>query len=230
MDRIVAYPRRLRLPLVVAVLAALLTLALSAHRSAGATTSHHMRMAPAAAVTSHQLAFRNQMRRLWEQHVAWTRLAIVSFAGGLPDLAATEQRLLRNQRDIGDAVAPFYGDVAGRRLTVLLRHHILIAVDILVDAKAGDQNALAVDLQRWSRNANQIAAFLHHANPANWPLDAIRHMMHRHLALTTREAVAQLNGDYPTSIRAYDAVEREILSMADMLSTGIIAQFPGRFA
>jgi hypothetical protein len=230
MDRPVAYTRRLRLPLIVAVLAAVLTLVFSAHRSAGATTDRHMHMAPTAAVTSHQLAFRNQMRVLWEQHVTWTRLAIVSFAGGLPDLATTEQRLLRNQRDIGQAIAPFYGDAAGRRLTVLLRHHILIAVDILVDVKAGNQATLAADLQRWNRNANQIAAFLHQANPANWPLDEMRRMMHRHLALTTQEAVAQLGGDYRASVRAYDAVEHEILGMADMLSSGIIAQFPGRFA
>src|SRR5439155_3192105 len=162
----------------------------------------------------------NRMRVLWEQHVAWTRLAIISFAGDLPDLTTTEQRLLRNQGDIGAAVAPFYGDLAGRRLTVLLRHHILIAVDILVDARARDQATLAIDLDRWTRNANRIAAFLHDANPRQWPLDELRHMMHRHLALTTREAAAQPGGDFTGSVRAYDAVEHEILDMADMLSTG----------
>src|SRR6058998_3702375 len=119
MDRPLNDPRGLRLPRVVAVLAAVVALALSAHRSAGAETAPHMHMAPAAAVTPHQLAFRNRMRVLWEQHVAWTRLAIISFAGDLPDLTTTEQRLLRNQGDIGAAVAPFYGDLAGRRLTVL---------------------------------------------------------------------------------------------------------------
>jgi hypothetical protein len=230
MDRPLNDPRRLRLPLVVAVLVAVVALALSAHRSAGAETQLHMKMATSAAVTPDQLAFRNQMRVLWEQHVAWTRLAIVSFAGDLPDLAATEQRLLRNQVDIGAAIAPFYGDLAGHRLTVLLRHHILIAVDILVDARAGDQATLAVDLDRWTLNANRIAAFLHDANPKQWPLDEMRRMMHRHLALTTREAVAQLGGDFAGGVRAYDSVEHEILGMADMVSTGILAQFPGRFA
>ena len=230
MDRPLNDPRRLRLPLVVAVLVAVVVLALSAHRSAGAETAPHMNMGSSGGVTPHQLAFRNQMRVLWEQHVAWTRLAIVSFAGDLPDLAVTEQRLLRNQGDIGDAIAPFYGDLAGRRLTVLLRHHILIAVDILVDVRAGDQATLATDLDRWTQNANRIAAFLHNANPHQWPLGELRQMMHRHLALTTREAVAQLGGDFAGSVRAYDAVEREILGMADMLSTGIIAQFPGRFS
>jgi len=169
------------------------------------------------------------MRLLWEQHVAWTRLAIVSFAGELPDLAATERRLLRNQADIGKAIAPFYGREAGNRLTALLRGHIVIAVQILADAKSGDEAAVARDLKRWDRNANQIASFLHGANPANWPLREMRQMMRRHLRLTTAEAVAQLTGDYPASVRAYDGAEREILAMADMLSMGIVLQFPERF-
>jgi hypothetical protein len=180
-------------------------------------------------VTARQLAFRNAMRVLWEQHVAWTRLAIVSFAGNLPDLSATEARLLRNQHDIGAAIVPFYGRAAGHRLTALLRQHILIAVRILGDVKSGDSAALERDNAAWYANANRISAFLHGANPHHWPLAGLRAMMHRHLKLTTDEAVAELSGRFRASVQAYDRVEHEILGMADMLSTGIIAQFPGRF-
>ena len=42
--------------------------------------------------------------------------------------------------------------------------------------------------------------------------------------------MAELSGKYPASVAAYDRVEREILGMADMLSTGIIKQFPHRFS
>jgi hypothetical protein len=223
---------RVRISIVLAVLACAAMLAVAPWRSAGAQADSqmHMSMHGAGQITPRQLAFRNGMRALWEQHVAWTRLAIVSFAGGLPDLEATEGRLLRNQVDIGDAVKPFYGRAAGDQLTGLLRTHILIAVDVLVDAKAGHQHALNHDLKRWYANANQIAAFLHRANPHSWPLHAMRQMMHRHLKLTTDEAVAQLGGQYPASIAAYDRVEHEIAGMADMLSTGIIQQFPHRFS
>lgn len=51
--------------------------------------------------THEAAAFHDAMRKLWEDHVTWTRLAIVSFAGDLPDLPATQRRLLRNQTDIG---------------------------------------------------------------------------------------------------------------------------------
>jgi len=221
---------RVRLSVAAAVLLCAAMLAVAPWRSAGAQAETRTHMDMSGAVTERQLAFRNSMRVLWEQHVAWTRLAIVSFNGSLPDLAATEARLLRNQVDIGNAVKPFYGRAAGNQLTGLLRRHILIAVDILADVKGGHQHALNGDLERWYANANQISAFLHGANPHNWPLHAMRAMMHRHLKLTTDEAVAELSGKYPASVAAYDRVEREILGMADMLSTGIIKQFPHRFS
>ena len=82
------------------------------------------------------------MRKLWEDHITWTRLAIVSFAGGLPDLQATEARLLANQVDIGNAIKPYYGRTAGNRLTALLKEHILGAVALLQAAKSGDQAAI----------------------------------------------------------------------------------------
>lgn len=223
--------RRTRFSLVLAVIACAAMLAVAPWRSAGAEASSHMHMSMGGGtITAKELRFRNAMRVLWEQHVAWTRLAIVSFNGGLPDLKATEARLLRNQVDIGNAVKPFYGSAAGTQLTGLLRSHILIAVDVLVDVKAGHEQKLNRDLGRWYANANQIAAFLHRANPHNWPRHAMRSMMHRHLKLTTDEAVAELSGKYGASIAAYDRVEHEILGMADMLSTGIIRQFPHRFS
>ena len=47
---------------------------------------------------------------------------------------------------------------------------------------------------------------------------------------TLQEASDQITGDYVASVADYDAVETEILATADMLSSGIVAQFPQRFA
>src|SRR5690348_6652674 len=105
-----------------------------------AAPSAHTTARPAASA-ARQLAFHDGMRKLWEDHITWTRLAIVSFAGNLPDLPATEQRLLRNQVDIGNAVKPYYGRRAGNRLTALLRQHILGAVALLQAARSGDSAA-----------------------------------------------------------------------------------------
>jgi hypothetical protein len=173
------------------------------------------------------------MRRLWEDHIVWTRQYIVSAAtltGDLPDIGPTATRLFANQTDIGNAIAPFYGDAAGAALTALLNDHIAIAADAITQAKAGDSVALEAALDRWYANGDDIASFLAAANPDNWPFDAMSGHMRGHLDLTLAEAVARLNGDYAADIAAYDQVHDQILHMADMLSAGIIDQFPRRFS
>lgn len=105
------------------------------------------------------------MRRLWSDHVAYTRLFIVNAASGSADKEATTQRLLQNQADIGDAVAEFYGRDAGNQLTALLKDHILIAASIVTAAKAGDDAKVTSENARWRANATDIAKFLHAANP-----------------------------------------------------------------
>jgi hypothetical protein len=190
--------------------------------------------APSQAVAAHrlnarQVAFHDGMRKLWEDHITWTRLAIVSFAAGLPDLPATEARLLANQADIGNAVKPFYGRAAGNRLTALLRTHILGAVAVLQAAKTGDRAATAQAVAAWYANGNDIAGFLHAANPRRWSRADMRAMMKTHLDETLKEAQDRLTGDFAADIADYEAVHRHILEMADMLSAGIMRQFPGRF-
>ena len=175
------------------------------------------------------VAFRSAMDKLWEDHITWTRMVIVDFAAGLPDLQTAEARLLRNQADIGNAIKPYYGRAAGKRLTTLLRTHILEAVPVLQAAKAGDKTKLGHALTAWYANAHQIAAFLSKANPHNWPLTMTNSMMRQHLALTTKEAVARLPGRWSADVAAYDRVHAEILGMSHMLSSGIIRQFPNRF-
>jgi hypothetical protein len=216
---------RLAFAAVVAALSAALVLLFSAGHSeqAHASMATQLKYSPKAAL------FRARMDKLWEDHITWTRMVIVDFAAGLPDLTTAEARLLRNQVDIGNAIKPYYGAAAGTQLTRLLRQHILEAVPVLAAAKAGDKAKLTPALAAWYANAQRIAVFLSKANPRSWPLSMTSTMMKQHLALTTKEAVARLQGNWSGDVRAYDQVHAEILGMSHMLSSGIIRQFPGRF-
>ena len=176
-----------------------------------------------------EAAFHDGMRKLWEDHVTWTRMYIVEAAAGSEATDATAQRLLDNQVHIGDAITPFYGAAAGDQLTELLQEHILIAADILTAAKASDDAAVTAAIEQWYRNADEIADFLASANPDAWPQAEMRAMMRDHLDGTLDEAVARLQGDFAADIAAYDDVHDQILHMADMLSDGIVAQFPKSF-
>ena len=179
--------------------------------------------------TSKAIRFHDGMRKLWEDHITWTRLAIVSFAGGLPDFDQTAARLLRNQTDIGNAIKPYYGRKAGERLTALLKEHIAGAVDLLKAAKGGDDNAFATAKDAWYRNGRQIARFLSSANPRVLPFARTDRLMKGHLDDTLDEAAHQLGGDFGASVRDYDHIHQHILRMSDAISNGIIRQFPDRF-
>jgi len=168
------------------------------------------------------------MRKLWTDHTVWTRNYIVAAVDDRPDAQAAANRLMKNQEDIGNAVAAYYGQAAGQQLTSLLKQHIAIAVDLIKAAKTGDQAAQKVANDKWQHNAVEIATFLSKANP-NWPNAVLSDMMKMHLATTTDEVVARLKHDWEGDVRAYDAVYNHILMMADALSDGIVKQFPEKF-
>jgi hypothetical protein len=179
-------------------------------------------------ITQKQVDFKMEMRRLWEDHVTYTRMFIVETAANISN-DVTVARLLKNQEDIGNAIKPYYGDAAGNQLTALLKQHIVIAADVVHAAKAGDSTALDAANKQWFANADQIALFLSQANPTYWPESAIKSMLYEHLNLTTAEAVARLHGDWTTDIQTYDKVVTQAMMMADGLADGIIGQFPGMF-
>ena len=176
-----------------------------------------------------RLALSNAMRMLWEEHIVYTRNFIISSLAGLEDAGPIAERLLRNQDDIGNAVKPFYGEEAGKKLSAMLRDHILIAADIVKAAKAGDNDGVAKGQERWRKNADEIAVFLGGANPKNWPVQTLKDMLYMHLSYTSTEVVSRLKKDWAADIEAYDKGHAHMMTFADALTAGIVRQFPKKF-
>ena len=168
------------------------------------------------------------MRKLWEDHITYTRNYIISALAGLEDTGKVAERLLKNQDDIGDAIKPIYGDDAGKKLAVLLRDHILVATEVVKAAQMGNNEELSKANKKWYANADDIAAFLSGANP-NWPKDALQDMLYKHLEYTTQEVVSRLKKDWASDIEAYDKGHLHMLMFADALTDGIVKQFPNKF-
>jgi hypothetical protein len=188
-------------------------------------------------ITQSAVTFHDAMRKLWEDHITWTRNVIISFEVNvpdssvtLPDLGAALDRLFANQVDIGNAIKPYYGDERGNELTALLHDHIAIAGEILQAVKTGDSAAYEDANARWYANAHDIAVFLSQTlDPPIGSLKDVDAMMKDHLDRTTEEVVARRTGDWPGDVAAYDKVHEQALQMADMLSNGIIGNFPSKF-
>jgi hypothetical protein len=181
-----------------------------------------------AQASQEALSLQQALRRLWSDHVIWTREYIVAAIAGSPDAEAVAGRLLANQEHIGGAIVPFYGQAAGTALTDLLKQHIMVAVDLIEAAKTGDQEGFADADRRWDQNAREIASFLSSANP-NWPEHDLVDLLDQHLTLTKNEATARLQQRWPDDIEAFDQIFTEILTVSDVLAAGIIKQFPDRF-
>lgn len=178
--------------------------------------------------TPSAVSLRVALRKLWADHVIWTRQYVVAAVAGTPDANAAAARLLRNQDDIGGAVASIYGKPAGDKLTGLLKTHINIAVRLVAAAKDGKTAEFAKQDKLWSANGEQIAAFLAGANP-NWPLKDLSSLLALHLSLTKNEAVARLSGKWEDDVKAFDDIFVEIMTVADALADGIVKQFPEKF-
>ena len=185
---------------------------------------------PPAVEAHHDAAdvLKADMRKLWTDHVVWTRDYIIAAVGDQPDAQAAANRLMKNQDDIGNAVGTYYGAAAGKQLTTLLKEHISIAVDLIKAAKAGDKTGQQAADAKWQQNGVAIADFLSKANP-HWPRATLVNLMKGHLTTTTNEVVARLNKNWDADVRAYDEVYRHILMMSDAISDGIIKQFPNKF-
>lgn len=168
------------------------------------------------------------MRKLWEDHVVWTRNVIFCLVDRLPGKDQAVNRLLQNQVHLGNAIKFYYGEEAGKKLTDLLYPHITIAAEVVNAAKDGNTEALDEANKKWYANADEISEFLSKANP-NWEFEEMKMMMHEHLKLTTDEAVQRIKKDYDADVIAYDKVHEAILKMSDMLTDGIVKQFPEKF-
>lgn len=186
------------------------------------------RIAGAGAYSNPEVDLRQAMRKLWEDHITYTRNYIISAIADLEDVEAVAQRLLENQDDIGDAITPYYGGEAGKKLAVLLRDHILIATEVVKAVKAGNSDELIKASKKWYLNADDIADFLSSANP-NWSKGDLTSMLYTHLDLTTGEALSRLKKNWAADIDYYDKGHIHMLMFADELSKGIVKQFSAKF-
>lgn len=178
--------------------------------------------------TNSQIDLNNMMRMLWEQHVYWTRMAIISAAENIGDVNLVTKRLLKNPTDFENALLPYYGKEKAEMFSELLKEHLLMADQLVKAAKAGNSNAAADIRKKWYANADDIANFLSEINPY-WSVSEVRRMFYDHLAMTESEAISRLNKDYAADIMQFDKIEQQALKMADMFTKGIIQQFPKAF-
>jgi hypothetical protein len=193
-----------------------------------ATTAIPALAGPPAAKKTSRLAYHDEWRKLWEDHITWTRVVIIGILDELPGTNTYIERLLQNYEDMEEALAPYYGEEA-EVLGDLIQDHLVIAAELLTAANNGDTDAFNDAQARWYANASDIAVQMNEMNPKSWPLKETERMWVEHLDATLEEATTHLTGDFAGEVAAYDMVHDMALEMADFFSNGVMQQFPGRF-
>jgi len=79
-------------------------------------------------------------------------------------------------------------------------------------------------------NGDSVAMFLANANPRGFSRETLKGAIGQHITLLLQEATAHLKHDWSGSIAAFDESVRQATQMADMLSEGIMKQFPSKFS
>ena len=179
-------------------------------------------------VSMNQVQLLKQMNLVWEQHIMWTRMLLISIAENLKDLEATQARLLRNPKDIADVFRRFYGNAVANRIQQLLTEHLVIGKELIVALKNKNQEEATKLNTKWYQNADEMAEAFSSINPF-YPKEEIRNMLYEHLRLTTNEVNYRLQGNYVEDINSYDMVQKEILKMSQFFVNGIVKQFPNLF-
>ena len=168
------------------------------------------------------------MRKLWVSNAIWMREYIVNTIGGDLSLDAASKRLAKSQDDIGRAFAPFYGAETGTKVTTLLRQHTSLVKEMIEASMAKDTAKLKESDKRWRANADSITTLLSTVNPTNWPMATIQPVLVAGMNLTIAETNARLTRDYNADVETFDTILAQSLNLADMLSAGIIKQFPNK--
>lgn len=170
----------------------------------------------------------NEMRELWEEHIAWTRMAIISMVENLSDVDLVTKRLLRNPSDFAMVLSSLYGDKIASKFEELFKDHLVIASELVKAVKSGDDKAAEDAEKRWYDNADKLAKFLASINPY-WTEDLWKDMLYKHLDQTKYQAASRIKKNYEDDIKIYDDIQNQVMKMADMMSEGIMRQFPNKF-
>lgn len=184
--------------------------------------------------TDSAIEFRMAARSAWARYLWRMRSYLVSALNSGEDLGVVEPRLFQNIDEIGDMVKPYYGLVASKQISQLMRAFVLTELEIVKALRA--QQDITPLRAKHAQQVDEFASFLYAANPRHWSKDVVAKTFNNLMVCWQTEAVSRRDKNWTADVDAVDEGHRIILAgfdttpaFADVFSKGIIAQFPERF-
>jgi len=194
---------------------------------------------PTVVINEKTLVFRMDSRTMWTRYSLGMINYSVSSFGSLGSTPSVEKNLAKSAATIGEFFIPYYGITAGNKIGSLL---IVIANNgIKVVEAIKNKRDTTPYMVIWSKQIDELASYLNELNPGQYPVDLLSEQFNSLVRLWTEDFQARYDGDFITDSIALDNilkvavsgipnhVNKGYTSIADILSRGIIAQFPLSF-
>ncbi len=173
------------------------------------------------------------LRSLYVDHIFWVRSLVASTRLGEKAAAKeADEYGEKNAKAIGRSITPFYGQAAGEKFATLFVGHYSAVKAYMTAAFAnnfkGDAAAKKAAMDKLTKNADEIAAFVSSANP-NLPKGTVLGLLlsHGQQHITTIDATAKKEWDKEADM--WEPMVKHIYMLTDGLAEGIAKQFPGKF-
>lgn len=202
-----------------------------------------------------ELRFANKISQLWFQHVDYTYHVIIQLFDDIKSGQKRERtevftnRLIRNQRDISNALSPYVGGQTTETLNKLLTVHIVIAAELVGDYIKDGPNSRSVNntVAKWRQNAKAIAQELSEVKSKRfaarrfgkipgvsmrvWKASVLETALLAHLTVTEDEIKAVTGpftagkSDWSAANNAHDRIIAQIQTISDAITLGVIKHF-----
>lgn len=195
---------------------------------------------PQVVINERTLLFRMDSRTLWTRYALGMINFSVSEFGNMPSTPAVERNLSRNSAAVGDFFVPYYGITAGTKIGVLLSI-LLINGTRVVETIKDKKTDISVFTEIWARQINDLAEYLNELNPSHYPKVLLVEMLVNLTGFWAEDFQARFDNNFAADAVALDNILKVAVSgipnhtnkgyssLADILSRGLISQFPLSF-
>lgn len=167
-------------------------------------------------------------RYVWDEHVFYTRNAIISILENLADAEYVTNRLIENQNNIGNLMRPYYSADVVDEYVSLLKDHIALVAEF-AKAVRDKKDIMPIQSQMQSNSA-AIVSFLNTADPNRWSTTVVNNLWSKHMDYTAQQVMSRVNKEWLTDIAAADENHKVITEFADLFGNGIVFQNLEKFS
>lgn len=190
-------------------------------------------------INENTLVFRMDSRTLWTRYSLGLINFSVAIDGEIHSSPLVEIRLYNIALNLGNYFGPYYGISSAYTIGQLFITYAKIATDFVRAIYAGE--SLDQFNARWVTTVDEISTYLNSLNPNYWPKPLLVDRFTQLYKTWTDNIVARHSKDIAQDTVSLDAIikvavsgipdhqQSNYLSIADLISRGIVMQFPVLF-